>query len=248
MNLLICESYDALSKTAADMVVEQLKQKPASLLCFPSGESPTGMLKYLVNYGIEGKADFSKCFFIGLDEWLGMSSNSEGSCSHYLYAHFFSPLNIDPAKITLFNGLAADPETECERINSYLAAYGPIDMMIVGVGLNGHLGLNEPGADPEARAHVNDLDPLTVTVAQKYFAGETYLTHGLTLGLKNLQEAKTAVLIAGGSKKAAIIAKALKGEVTPAMPASIMQRLDNGYVLLDRDAAALLENPTGSRI
>jgi glucosamine-6-phosphate deaminase len=240
MKILISENYDALSKKAAGMVVEQLKQKPASLLCFPSGESPTGMLKYLVSYAREGKADFSACSFIGLDEWAGMSSGNEGSCSHYLFAHFFTPMHIAPARITLFNGMAADAEVECERINSYLAAHGPIDMMIVGVGLNGHLGLNEPGADPQARAHVNDLDPLTVTVAQKYFSGETHLTKGLTLGLKNLQEAKTAVLIASGSKKAAIIAKALKGEVTPGVPASIMQKIDAGYVLLDEDAAKLL--------
>ncbi|TSD66265.1 glucosamine-6-phosphate deaminase [Inquilinus sp. KBS0705] len=242
MKISIHQTYDEMSAAAAQMVIDQVAKKPDSVLCFPSGDSPTGMLNYLVQYANEGKTDLSQCFFIGLDEWVGMDENDVGSCKYYLKTHFFGKLNTLPKNITLFDAKAADLDAECEKMNAFISSKGGLDMMIVGIGMNGHLGLNEPGTPFNLYAHRSELDPITVQVGQKYFTTETKLTEGITLGLKHLTEAKTAVLIASGPKKAPIIAESLQGSVTTEVPASILQTIPGAIILLDKDAASELEH------
>jgi len=240
MKIIITKDYDEMSRTAADLVIDQVKQKPASLICFPSGDSPAGMFRYLVADAGAGTVDFSQCYFVGLDEWVGMGKDDEGSCTQFLNAHFFDPLNIKPPQVKFFDAKAANLGAACLEMNDFIAQHGPLDMMIVGIGMNGHIGLNEPGTDFNLYAHYARLDPVTVTVGQKYFKTETMLTEGITLGLKHLQEAKIPLLIAAGVKKAPIIVKALQGEVTEQVPASIFQTLAAAVVLLDKGAAAEL--------
>ncbi|MBD1391505.1 6-phosphogluconolactonase [Mucilaginibacter glaciei] len=242
MKIYKYDTYDKMSKAAADIVAKQLKEKPDSVICFPSGDSPTGMLTHLVDCANSGKIDLSQCFFVGLDEWVGMDQNDFGSCKHYLHANFFSKLNIAPDHITLFDAKADDLEAECEKMNAFIKSKGGLDMMIVGIGMNGHLGLNEPGTPFDLYAHLSELDPLTVEVGQKYFQQETELTHGITLGLKHLQEAKIPVLIASGIKKAPIIHEALQGLVSTEVPASILQNIKPAIILLDEDAGSELEH------
>ncbi|MBK0378655.1 glucosamine-6-phosphate deaminase [Mucilaginibacter segetis] len=242
MKISIYNNYDKMSRAAADLVAEQLVNKPDSLICFPSGESPTGMLQHVISYANAGKIKLDKCHFIGLDEWVGMDETNEGSCKHYLYTNFFNKLNINDSQITLFNAKADDLKAECERINNFIAKKGGLDMMIVGIGMNGHLGLNEPGTPFNLYAHLSELDPVTVTVGQKYFKQETRLTQGITLGLQHLTEAKIPVLIASGSKKASIINEALNGQISTDVPASILQNLPAARILLDEDAASELEH------
>ncbi|MDF2433027.1 MAG: glucosamine-6-phosphate deaminase [Mucilaginibacter sp.] len=229
--------YDELSRAAADLIVEQVNHKPNSMLCFPSGESPAGMFKYLIADAIEGKIDFSSCYFVGLDEWVGMGKDDEGSCTNFLYENFFKPLQIKHDKMMFFDARATDLNATCNAMDHFIIEHGPLDIMLVGIGLNGHIGLNEPGTDFNLYSHCAPLDPLTIKVGQKYFKQQTELTQGITLGLKHLKDAKMPVLIASGAKKAAIIAKALQGEVTEQLPASVFQTLPSSYILLD-DAAA----------
>ncbi|PSR56476.1 glucosamine-6-phosphate deaminase [Adhaeribacter arboris] len=229
-----------MSKAAADFVREYVQQKPNALLCFPSGESPTGMLHYLGQYAQAGQVDFSKCTFVGLDEWVGMDETNEGSCRHYLNQHLFEPLGIKPENRILFNAKAPDLDQECERMNALIAQHGVIDLMVVGVGMNGHIGLNEPGVSFDLYAHHMALDEVTKTVGQKYFKQQTELHEGITLGLKHFQEAHYPVLIAAGGKKAGILAQALEGKVTNQVPASILQILPNAQVFLDWAVATQL--------
>lgn len=229
-----------MSKAAADFVVDFVQHKPNALLCFPSGESPTGILHYLIHYAQTGQVDFTQCTFVGLDEWVGMDASNEGSCRHYMQQHLFRPLNIKPENIVFFNAKAPDLEEECKRIDAYILKHGPLDIMMVGVGMNGHIGLNEPSVSFDLYAHHMALDDVTKTVGQKYFKEPTDLQEGITLGLKHLQEAQVAILIAAGTKKAAIVAQALEGEVTNQVPASIMQTHVNSFAFLDRAAATEL--------
>jgi glucosamine-6-phosphate deaminase len=242
MKVNIYESKDAMSKATADLIVEQVRKKPDSLLCFPSGESPTLVLQYLVKYGLEGHVDFSQCRFVGLDEWIGMDEHDEGSCKHYLYSHFFNSLKISREKVIFFDGLAVNLNAECKRIDEYIKKNGPIDLMLVGLGMNGHIGLNEPGADFHAYAHVVELDPVTVTVAQKYFTKTTELTGGITLGLRHFSEAKTAVLIVSGEKKGDIFSKVLTEEISNQVPGTIIRSHENSYLFLDEEAASKLSD------
>lgn len=240
MNINIHKSYDEMGRAAADLVIGQVKGKPASLICFPSGDSPAGTLRYLVADAQAGKVDFSECYFVGLDEWVGMGKDDEGSCTNFLFEHFFTPLQIDPERMKFFDAKAADLDAACKLVDDFITLHGPLDLMIVGVGMNGHIGLNEPGTDFNLYAHHAPLAAGTIEVGQKYFKQHTVLTEGITLGLKHLQEAKIPVLLAAGAKKAPVIKQALTGEVSEMLPASIFQSLPDAIVFLDDGAASLL--------
>jgi glucosamine-6-phosphate isomerase len=240
MKLLISADYDEMSFRAAELVMDCIKKNPAAAICFPSGESPAGMFKHLVEKAKAGNVDFRHCKFVGLDEWVGLGPDDDGSCTQFLNEHFFHPLGIKPPQVRFFNAKAPGLDAECGKMNDFIKENGPLDLMIVGIGMNGHIGLNEPGADFNLCARYAPLDPVTVSVGQKYFKKETVLTAGITLGLKHLQEAKTAVLLASGSKKAGIIAQSLQGEITNLVPASIFQKLPSAVVIVDRNAASEL--------
>jgi glucosamine-6-phosphate isomerase len=237
MKVSIYPDYQEMSRATADFIAGYINQHPQSLLCFPSGDTPTATLELLVQYGIQKKTDFSQCLFVGLDEWVGMDEHTPGSCKQYMYSHFFHPLQIPQKNIAFFDAKASNLAQECKRIDRFIFKQGPIDIMLVGVGLNGHIGLNEPGSSFDTYAHYRDLDMVTIETAQKYFPTNTPLKQGITLGIKHLLEAKTAILIASGSKKAPIIAKALIGEISTTVPASVFQTHPNGLVMLDKEAA-----------
>jgi len=234
----IYSDFEAMSRAAADLIIEQVKNKPDSLLCFPSGESPAGAFRYLIADAKAKKVDFSHCFFVGLDEWVGMGKDDDGSCTNFLFEHFFTPMQINPEHTHFFDAKAADLDAECKAMNQFIKQHGGLDIMMVGIGMNGHIGLNEPGTDFNLYAHHAPLAEVTITVGQKYFKKPTILTKGITLGLKHLQEAKIPLLVASGAKKAGIIANTLQGEVSELVPATIFQTLANAVVLLDEGAAS----------
>lgn len=240
MNIRVHADYDEMSRAAANFAAEYIRNNPAALLCFPSGDTPTGIFKYLVDDAREGKLDFKDCTFVGLDEWAGLDGSNDGSCRHYMDHHLFFPLGIRREKIHFFNGAASDLDEECRRIDELIRQKGSIDLMMVGLGLNGHVGLNEPGVDFELYSHISNLDEKTKHIAKKYFSKEVLLTDGITLGPSHLLESKVAVIIASGSKKAEIIARALEQEVSNDIPASIIQKHPDAYVYIDQDAACLL--------
>jgi glucosamine-6-phosphate deaminase len=233
------KDYNSMSRAAADLVIELVKSKPGALICFPSGDSPAGMFRYLVADAQAGKVDFSQTWFVGLDEWVGMGKDDDGSCTNFLYEHFFTPLQIKPGQRKFFDAKAADLDAACRDMDAFIELHGGrLDMMIVGIGMNGHIGLNEPGTDFNLYAHHAPLAQVTINVGQKYFKQQTKLTEGITLGLKYLQESKNPVLLAAGAKKAGIIKQSLEGEISPQLPASIFQTLPSSVVLLDESAAS----------
>ena len=152
----------------------------------------------------------------------------------------FGPLHIAEDRIHLFNALSTDPTAECEKMDRFIAAKGGIDLMVVGIGRNGHIGFNEPGVPFEKYSHVVDLDEVTRSVGQKYFSQKTELSQGITLGLQYLLESKKAILIANGEKKAEVIRRALEEEISTAMPASAIRKHNNAFVILDKEAASSL--------
>ncbi len=240
MEIRVFPGYAEMCSAAAGFILDRVRQKAGSLVCLPSGDTPTGILRELVRASREGRADFSQCRFVGLDEWTGLSGKDAGSCRHYLDEHFFFPLSIRPEQIVFFDGSAADLAEECERINGYIRKYGPIDLAMVGVGVNGHVGLNEPGTDPGLYAHVSVLQDQTKQVALKYFAEKVSLSQGITLGPRHLLECGTLLMIASGTGKAAVMARALEQAVTPDCPAGLIQEHADGHVFLDSEAAAEL--------
>jgi glucosamine-6-phosphate isomerase len=237
MNIQILENYDEMSKAAADLIIRQVNRKPDSLLCLAAGGTPVGTFRVLVQAAQAGKVDFSQVKFVGLDEWVGIDQSEKGSCFEMLSTDFFTPLQISRQQIQFFNGKAADLTEETKRIDDYIFSQGAIDLMLLGLGVNAHLGFNEPGVSFETYSHVIDLDPVTATVGQKYFSEQKELRQGITLGIRHVLNAKTVILIANGASKAEAVYHMVKGEVTNQVPASVLQRHANCHVLLDTEAA-----------
>lgn len=240
MQLNIYKDYEALSQHVADEIIRLVKSKPDAVLCLASGDTPRLTFNLMTKKAADDKIDFTRCTFIGLDEWVGIPPENEGSCHYFLHHHVFGPLHISSNHIHLFNALSKDLEQECRQMDSIIAAKGGIDLILVGVGMNGHIGFNEPGVSPDHYAHVVQLDEATRTVGQKYFRQHTSLSYGITLGLNHLLEARKAIMIANGTKKADVIRKALEEDIAPSLPASIMRKHANGFVMLDDGAASAL--------
>lgn len=240
MNLRIFTDHTALSAHTAQHIAATVRQNPGAVLCLASGDTPTETYRHLADQVRSGTLDLSHCHFIGLDEWVGLGPDDVGSCAHYLYCDLFTPAQIRPDQITFFNAKADDLTTEYQRIDGVIAQFGRLDLLLVGVGMNGHIALNEPGTSFLLRSHMVELAETTKAVGQKYFAQETTLTQGITLGLQHLTDAREVILLASGPRKAPIILEALCGPVTEQCPASILQIHPNAHVWLDDTAAGLL--------
>jgi glucosamine-6-phosphate isomerase len=242
MQLNIYKDYHTLSVHAADEIIQLVKDKPNAVLCLAAGDTPRLTYNLMAQEATDENVDFSRCSFIGLDEWVGIPPGSEGSCQYFLQANIFTPLHISSSQIHLFDALTQNTEEECEKMDKVISDKGGIDLMLVGVGMNGHIGFNEPGVSFDKYSHVIDLDETTQSVGQKYFNQHTALKKGITLGFNHLMQSGRVILIASGVKKAGVIKKALEEEVTNQMPASIMRTHSNGIVMIDEDAASLLSH------
>lgn len=240
MALRIFEHYENVSAAAAEEILKQVEKKPESVLCLAAGETPRLAYKMLAESARRHNVDFSRCTFVGLDEWIGIPPENEGSCAYFLEHNLFIPLGIERNQINLFDALTHDPQRECERMDTLIRTRGGIDLMLVGVGMNGHIGFNEPGAPEDLYSHVIDLDETTRSVGQKYFRQATLLHQGITLGLRHLLESRKALMVASGKKKADIIRRALQEPITTQVPASIIRKHPNGDTMLDKDAASAL--------
>ncbi|HEX6227086.1 MAG TPA: glucosamine-6-phosphate deaminase [Chryseolinea sp.] len=241
MQLRICENYDELSSAAAREIISVVVQKPDAVLCLAAGDTPRLTYSMLIRIVREEGIDFSKCTFIGLDEWMGIPPENDGSCQYFLRQQIFEPLNIFDDHIFLFDALTNTPEEECRKMDSVISGKGGIDLMLVGIGMNGHIGFNEPSESFGHYSHVVPLGEDTKAVGQKYFRKQTTLTRGITLGLTHLMEAKMALLLANGKKKADVIKRTLQGDITPQLPASILRNHKHGLIIIDKDAASKLE-------
>lgn len=239
MNIKISDSYRELSKQATDEILEFASSSKGPVICTASGDSPAGLYNELVQRVKENKADISDWKFVGLDEWAGMNGHDEGSCRYHLNNQLYHPLKIPEYKICFFDGRADNPEQECVKTENFIKQNGGIAVAILGLGLNGHVGMNEPGTSPLLRSHIADIDPQTQEVGQKYFTKPQELSHGLTLGLATIMEAKKIILIVTGSHKAAIVKKILE-EDPPQLPASLLRNHPGLTIYLDKQAAQLI--------
>lgn len=240
MQTFIYSSYHDLSVAAADDVIACMQSLPTPLCCIASGDSPVGLYKEMASRYIQKQLDVSKWFFAGLDEWLGMDGTDEGSCRYMLDKFVAQPLMLSQQQTCFFNGRTSDAATECLRVERFIREHDGLDVAVLGLGLNGHLGLNEPGTSFSARAHVSEISAITQSVGQKYFSSPTALTNGITLGLANLMEAKNITLIVSGQRKADIVKQVIEGNVTEQIPASILQQHPSCRIYLDEAAARLI--------
>ena len=233
-------NHHALSQHTAEHIAALINQRPDALLCLASGDTPIETYHRFVALAQTNQVDVSRCTFVGLDEWVGFGPDDAGSCSYYVYRDLFRPLGLQVEQIHTFNAKAEDLSAECARIDALIDSRGGLDLLLVGMGMNGHIALNEPGTPFTNGCHIVELAESTKTVGQKYFDHETLLTQGITVGLRHLTEARDVVLLISGAKKAPMLKTALTGPVTEQVPASIIQLRPNTRVWVDEEAGRLL--------
>ena len=167
MQILSFKNYEQLSGYAADLIADSIKNKPDLVLCMASGSTPALTCELLVQKLKEEQIDYSKFTFLGLDEWVGLPPTNTGSCHYFFHKKIFEPLQLSSSQYFLFNAMADDLKSECSKMDKVIADKGGIDIMIVGIGMNGHIGFNEPGTSFAALSHVAALDEITKSVGQK---------------------------------------------------------------------------------
>lgn len=240
MECRIFDDYDSLSDAAAELIIQIVERKPEAVLCFATGNSPVGTYKALSRKAKERGTDFSQCFCFGLDEWLGVPPEKSGSCHYLLVEQVFRPLGIREEQVHLFNGMTSDVATECRIMNGEIEQAGGIDCMLVGIGLNGHVGFNEPGVEVTLEAHEQELKGSTLASGQLYFNEPTEISKGITVGMAQVMKARCLLMLANGQNKAAIIQQACEGPVTNEVPASYIQQHRHAVLMIDKAAAAAL--------
>ena len=241
MRVYIGKNYDEMSRIAANVLSAQVTMKPDCVLGLATGSTPIGTYKVLIERCANGDLDFSQVKSINLDEYVGLSGEHDQSYRYFMNNNLFNHINIDKANTNVPNGLAEDVDAECERYNNVINTLGPIDIQVLGMGHNGHIGFNEPDDHFPLETHKVDLAQSTIDANARFFASADEVPRqALTMGIKTIMQAKKVLVVVSGKDKAEIVKKAFTGPVTPQVPASILQMHPDVILVADEAAASLL--------
>lgn len=232
------KDYNDLSRKAANIISAQIIMKPNCVLGLATGSSPIGTYRQLVEWYKKGDLDFREVHTVNLDEYLGIEGQNKNSYRYFMNENLFGAVNIDISNTNVPNGMAKDIAAECLRYNELIRSLGGIELQLLGIGHNGHIGFNEPGTAFEKETHVVNLTDNTIKANSRLFEKKDEVPRqAITMGIKSIMQARKILVIASGEDKAEIVKKAFWGEVTPEIPASILQI--NKDVTLVADEAAL---------
>lgn len=225
MEFIKVKTYEELSEITGKMIIEQINTKPDSVLGLATGSTPIGTYKYLIEAYKKGEVDFSDVKSVNLDEYCGISEDNDQSYRYFMNKNLFDSINISKANTYVPCGMAADFEEEAKRYDGVIAQVGQIDIQLLGIGNNGHIGFNEPSDKFSEGTNIVDLSETTIKANSRFFDKiEDVPTKAITMGVKSIMDAKKIILIANGQGKKDIVEKAAYGEVTPLVPASILQK------------------------
>ena len=241
MKIISAPDYAGMSRKAANLLSAQVILFPRSVLGLATGSTPLGVYQQLIEWYGKGDIDFSHVSSVNLDEYCGLPGSHPQSYRKYMEEHFFAHVNIDPAAAHLPDGMAPDLEEECRRYDGLIAALGGIDMQLLGLGHNGHIGFNEPGEDFNKTTHVVELESKTRQANARFFdSPDEVPRQAVTMGIKAIMQAKKILLVASGESKAEILYRAFFGPVYPAVPASILQLHPDVTVVADEAALQVI--------
>lgn len=242
MNLIKTDSYEAMSKEAAKLIAAQMIAKPNSILGLATGSSPIGTYKELIRMNKAGEIDFSDITTVNLDEYVGLPRENDQSYYYFMNDNLFNHVNIDKARTHVPSGMAADAEEECSGYEALIQSLGGVDLQLLGLGHNGHIGFNEPDVDFSKVTHCVDLQESTIQANKRFFASINDVPRkAYTMGIGTIMRAKKIVMVVSGADKADIVCKAFAGPVTPSVPASILQFHQDVTIICDAAAYAKLE-------
>ena len=237
MKIYVGKNYEEMSHLAANIIAAQVTLKPDSVLGLATGSSPVGMYKELIARHQAGDLDFSAVKSVNLDEYVGLEPTHDQSYRYFMQDNLFNHVNIDPANTNVPNGMAADPAAECDRYEEVIASMGGVDIQVLGMGHNGHIGFNEPAEAFPLKPNLVDLQDSTINANSRFFASRDDVPkQAITMGIGAIMKAKKILVVVSGEGKADIVAKAFAGPVTPHVPASILQ-LHPDVVLVGDEAA-----------
>jgi len=237
MRIIVTNNYQEMSREAACIVARQILAKEDSILGFPTGDTPMGMYEELVCMYNQGLIDFSKVITFNLDEYYGLPRDHPGSYHRYMREKLFDHVDIQEGNIHIPDGVAKDIEEQCKRYEEEIYRYGGIDLQILGIGHNGHIGFNEPGSDWGMITGLVKLSEETKRGAARHFKDPAEVpTQGITMGIKTIMKARKILLLASGKRKEKATTKALQGPVTKKIPASILQLHPMITVIVDKEA------------
>lgn len=226
-----------MSRKAANVISAQVIMKPDCVLGLATGSSPLGTYKQLIDWYNKGDLDFSEVKSVNLDEYKGLTKDNDQSYYYFMYNNFFKHVNIDLNNTNVPDGTEPDSEKECSRYESVIRSLGGVDLQLLGLGHNGHIGFNEPDDEFAKITHCVDLQPSTIEANKRFFASiDDVPKQAYSMGIGTIMRAKKILLIVSGAEKADILKEVLFGPVTPRVPGSVLQ-LHNDVVVVADEAA-----------
>ncbi len=241
IKIIASETKETVGVRAADIVTDVIKAKPDAVLGLATGSSPIEMYKELIRRNKDGEISFKSVKSVNLDEYAGLAPEHDQSYAYFMHHNLFDHTDIDVKNTNLPNGLAEDPDEECKRYDRIVASMGGIDLQVLGIGLNGHIGFNEPADAFTEGTGLVSLTQSTIDANSRFFEDKSLVpTKAFSMGVGQIMSADKILLIATGAAKAEILERSLFGEVTPKVPASILQTAKEVYVCADREALSVI--------
>lgn len=241
MKIIEAKDYQDLSRKAANIISAQVIIKPTSVLGLATGSSPIGTYKQLIEWYNKGDIDFSQVRTVNLDEYKGLEPGNSQSYYYFMYENFFKHINIDLKNVHIPNGLEEDVTKECQRYDQIISSLGGIDLQLLGLGNNGHIGFNEPYESFNRTTHCVELAQSTIDANARFFeTREEIPRYAYTMGIGNIMSADKILLIVSGKGKSQILKEVVEGPILPSVPASILQLHKDVTVIADQEALSLL--------
>ena len=242
MRIIRTKNYDDMSKKAADLIASVILLKPNCVLGLATGSSPIGTYKNLVKMYKDGNLDFSQVKSVNLDEYKGLPRDNEQSYYYFMHDNLFSHVNIDLKNTHLPNGMEKNSEKACKEYDEVIASMNGVDMQLLGLGHDGHIGFNEPNSFFDKTTHCVNLTQMTIEANKRFFASiDDVPKQAYTMGIGTIVAAKMVIMVVSGKDKSEILKKSFFGPVTPEVPASILQFHPNFILVADEDALSLIE-------
>ncbi|MGB9679325.1 MAG: glucosamine-6-phosphate deaminase [Thermoanaerobacteraceae bacterium] len=241
MRVFIENDYEKMSLRAAEIVKQQIQKKHNTILGLATGSTPIGMYNYLISMYQRQEVDFSDVVTFNLDEYVGLSRDNKNSYNYFMYSKFFNYINIKKENIHIPNGVSKDLEKECSDYEYNIEKFGYIDLQVLGIGENGHIGFNEPAELLETRTHVAKLSEDTIKANKRFFESiDDVPLYAISMGIGSIMKSKRIILLASGENKAKAIKETLSNKLTTKIPATVLALHPNVDIIIDKDAAKLL--------
>ena len=242
MRLIQTKDYHEASRQVANIISAQVILKPDSVLGLATGSSPIGAYRQLIEWYNKGDVDFSRARSVNLDEYVGLAPSHEQSYAYFMHHNFFDSINIKPENVHLPDGLDPDAEGQGKKYDALIRSLGGVDLQLLGIGRDGHIGFNEPCGEFVKGTHCVELTQDTREANARFFGSIDLVPKtAYTMGILDIMQARRVVMIASGSSKAAIVRDAFWGPVTPQIPASILQLHPDFTLVADEEALAIVK-------